>query len=580
MNAPFTLRKTSVSSHFDWPQTLHPLLKRIYSSRLQQSFDETQLTFEQLLDPLSLKGVEQAAHIIIEAIEQQSKVLIVGDFDVDGATSTALAMRALPLFGIRQLDYLVPNRFNFGYGLSVGLVKEAIKLKPELIITVDNGISSIDGIKLARQHDIKVIVTDHHLAGEQLPDAQAIVNPNQPGDQFASKNLAGVGVMFYLLLGLRKCMREQQLFAKMAIKEPNLANFLDLVALGTVADVVPLDQNNRILVKEGLKRIRAGLCVPGISALLKVAGRQPATVVAADMGFAVGPRLNAAGRLDDMTIGIACLLADEAEAFSIAQRLNELNQERRQIESEMQQSALAYLQQIEADNINLSGVVLFDEDWHQGVIGILASRVKEKLHRPVVIMAAGDDQQIKGSARSIPGIHIRDVFAAVDTRHPGLIIKFGGHAMAAGLTIHEDGLQTFMQAFNSEVERIATDDILNREILTDGPLAANEFSFATIDLLEQAGPWGQGFPEPVFSGEFEVIQQRILKDRHYKLVLKPKLANADENLYLDGIAFNQLDGTESQTLLPEEIAISYKLNINEFNGNRNLQLMIDTIHSG
>jgi len=531
---------------------------------------------------MTLKGVEQAANILLKAIHTQARILIVGDFDVDGATSTALAMRALPLFGARNVSYLVPNRFNFGYGLSVALVEAALKDKPDLIVTVDNGISSLEGVAFARQQGIDVLVTDHHLPGDTLPQANAIVNPNQPHDEFASKNLCGVGVMFYLLLALRKIMREQGSFEQLSVAEPNLAAFLDLVALGTVADVVPLDRNNRILVSEGLKRIRHDQCCPGITALLRVAGRTPANIVAADMGFAVGPRLNAAGRLDDMTIGIECLLAETDRAYQLAQQLNDLNLERRSIEADMKQTALEYLEHLQTENNDLFGITLFDESWHQGVIGILASRVKEKMHRPVVIMAPGDEGEIKGSARSIPGIHIRDVFAAIDALHPGIIVKFGGHAMAAGLTIKATGYEQFARAFDQQVERVANEDILSPQILTDGALETQEFDLQTVELLENAGPWGQGFPEPLFAGEFEVVSQRVLKDKHYKLVLKPQLAAEQENLYLDGIAFNRLEGHESdeERQLPEQIFISYRLNANEFNGRRNLQLMIDTIHTG
>lgn len=559
-----------------WPETLHPLLKRIYSSRIREDISEISLELNQLISPDRLKGIGQASLLLAKAISQQASILVCGDFDVDGATSTSLALLGLKALGANRVSYLVPNRFEYGYGLSPELVKQALKQKPDLIVTVDNGISSHDGVALAKANGVKVLVTDHHLPGDELPDADVIVNPNQHGDDFPSKNLAGVGVMFYVLLALRKHLRESGYFSKLGIVEPNLAEFLDLVALGTVADVVPLDRNNRILVKAGIRRIRSGKCLPGITSLLRVAGRNPAAVNAADMGFAVGPRLNAAGRLDDMSVGIECLLADEKRAYALACELDVFNRERREIEAGMKQQALLYLQQINDIDENVFGLALFDETWHQGVIGILASRIKEKINRPVVIFAPGDDGQIKGSARSIAGIHIRDVFAAIEAHNPGLLIKFGGHAMAAGLTIADADFERFHHLFDQHVEQLSTPEILQKTVLTDGELAAEDFNLHTWQILEDAGPWGQGFPEPVFNGTFRVINQRVLKDRHYKLMLLPE---GSQDGYVDGIAFNQLEGDEpsSVTSLPEKIDLTYRLSLNEYNGQRNLQLMIDTI---
>jgi single-stranded-DNA-specific exonuclease len=572
-----TPRQQTCDADFNWPETLHPLLKRIYSTRLRHHFDEVSLDLSQLLPPDRLKNTGVAAELLATAIRNKKRILICGDFDVDGATSSALAVRGLRMLGAASVDFLVPNRFEYGYGLSPRLVDEAAKYSPDLIVTVDNGISSIEGVQHARQLGIDVLVTDHHLAGDVLPDANVIVNPNQPGDSFPSKNLAGVGVMFYVLLALRRQLRESGYFTEQGISEPNLAELLDLVALGTVADVVPLDRNNRILVREGLRRIRVGKCVAGISALLAVSGRNPSSVNAADLGFAVGPRLNAAGRLDDMSIGIACLLSDHpGDAYSLAAQLDSFNRDRKAIENDMRLQAFDLLDQIGEIEGQVHGLALFNEDWHQGVIGILASRVKEKINRPVVIFAPGDANEIRGSARSIAGIHIRDVFAAIDARKPGLLLKFGGHAMAAGLTVVREGLQLFQQLFDEEVRRIATAEMLEKNILTDGELAAADMTLQTWQLLEDAGPWGQGFPEPLFSGRFRVVSQRILKDRHYKLVLEPQ---SGEAVAVDGIAFNQLEGTESPSdcQLPDELELTYRLALNEYNGQRNLQLMIDTI---
>jgi len=571
----FTPRIPTCDPGVQWPETLHPLLQRIYSSRIKQDVDEINLDISRLISPDRLKNSREAAHLLAEAINNHWRILVCGDFDADGATSTALAIRGLRSMGAANIDYLVPNRFEYGYGLSKELVHEALKFQPDLIVTVDNGISSHEGVAYAREKGVRVLVTDHHLPGDTLPDANIIVNPNQPDDNFPSKNLAGVGVMFYLLLALRKYLREQDYFSQKNIAEPNLAEFLDLVALGTVADVVPLDQNNRIMVRQGIHRIRMGKCIPGITALLRVSGRNPASLVASDLGFSVGPRLNAAGRLDDMSIGIECLLAEETSALQLATQLDSFNRERREIESEMKQQALILLESVHADS-NIFGLAMFDEAWHQGVIGILASRIKEKIHRPVVIFAPGDDGQIKGSARSIPGIHIRDIFASIEAKSPGLLLKFGGHAMAAGLTIMQQDFDKFHEYFDQEVERQANPELLVQTTLTDGELNAEDFSLDTWQMLEQAGPWGQGFPEPVFNGTFSVINQRVLKDRHYKLMLQP---SGSDNCYLDAIAFNQLEGNElpEQKQLPATIDLTYRLSLNEYNGQRNLQLMVDTI---
>ncbi|MGD2118825.1 MAG: single-stranded-DNA-specific exonuclease RecJ [Chromatiales bacterium] len=566
------IRQRDVPDHLSWSDSLHPVLQRIYAARNIRSQQDIELLLSRLHAPQSLLDIDQAADLLADCITQQRHILIIGDFDADGATSTALAMRVLTQMGTKRLSYLVPNRFDFGYGLTPGIVNEALKMSPELIVTVDNGISSIEGVRLTRQHGVKVLVTDHHLQGSELPAADAIVNPNRQGDEFPSKALAGVGVIFYVLIALRQKLRDMDWFTTQQLPEPNLADYLDIVALGTVADVVPLDKNNRILVAEGLKRIRAGKCVPGITALLQVAGRNPAKITASDLGFVVGPRLNAAGRLDDMSVGIECLLADAGQASTFAMQLDHLNRQRRSIEADMQQSAEALLDDLQFDAQEIFGLALYQHSWHQGVIGILASRIKEKIHRPVIAFASGDSGEIKGSARSIPGLHIRDVLEHINTRQPGLIKKFGGHAMAAGLSIDEADFGVFQQLFNSTVAETIDAEYLQNIILTDGELAPQDLNLQLADLLEQAGPWGQAFPEPLFSGSFRVIQQRILKEKHYKLTLTP---NNDDSVYVDAIAFNQVDDEMPQ--LPEQVDLVYRLSVNEFRGNCNLQLMVEKI---
>lgn len=570
------IKQRQYDTGINWPETIPPLLQRIYSARHIHNMDDLDLSLKSLLPPDGMKNIQQAAQLLAEAVMYDRRMLIVGDFDADGATSTALAMRALHRMGAKYVSYLVPNRFDYGYGLTTGIVNEALKLNPDLIVTVDNGISSLDGVALARENGVDVLVTDHHLQGETLPDANVILNPNQQGDEFESKALAGVGVVFYLLIALRKQLRQLGWFEENKINEPNLAEYLDIVALGTVADVVPLDKNNRILVKEGLRRIRAGQCVKGITALLEASGREPTQIIASDLGFAIGPRLNAAGRLDDMSVGIECLLADSDTAYQLAHQLDSLNRDRREIETDMKMEALQALEQMQLSADSIFGLAMYDESWHQGVIGILASRIKDKIHRPVIIFAPGDDGEIKGSARSIKGIHIRDVLEAISTAHPGMIKKFGGHAMAAGLTIDAGNYENFKHQFNEHVKIIANEEILENIILSDGELSREEYTLETVELLEQGGPWGQEFPEPVFSGSFKVVSQRVLKEKHYKLVISPE---NDSKLMLDGIAFNQLEGNEvlDSRMLPDKIDVVYKLSINNFRGQRNLQLMIDRI---
>ncbi|HEC11988.1 MAG TPA: single-stranded-DNA-specific exonuclease RecJ, partial [Acidiferrobacteraceae bacterium] len=515
-------------------------------------------------------GMSEAVQILQDAVRHENRILILGDFDADGATSCTLAVLALRAMGAVHVDYLVPNRFEYGYGLTPQIVTEAAKRKPDVIVTVDNGISSVNGVDAAHKLGMKVIVTDHHLPGSALPTADAIVNPNQPGDGFPSKNLAGVGVIFYVLSALRTALRDSGWFDQKNIAEPNMARYLDLVALGTVADVVPLDQVNRTLVAQGLARINVGQCRPGIRALLELGKRQLGQIVTSDLGFALGPRLNAAGRLDDMSLGIRCLLSDdEDEAWRIAQGLDELNIARRKIETGMKEQALALLPTLELEGMLPVGLCLFGEDWHQGVIGILASRVREQTHRPVIAFAPGLEGEIKGSARSIEGLHIRDVLDAVATSHPGLLDKFGGHAMAAGLSLKREQFDDFKAAFIIEVERHLDGQILENTILSDGELSEADLGIQFAETLRQAGPWGQAFAEPTFDGVFQVVQQRIVGQRHIKMVLQRQHSNRQ----IDAIGFNLVPDGQ----LPEwdRVHAAYRLDVNIYNGRRSAQLIIE-----
>ena len=553
------------------PADLHPVLQRIYLARHVTTAQELEQSLDQLIPPAQLKGIDQATTLLADALQRQRRILIVADFDADGATSCALAQRALRSLGARDVRYLVPNRFEYGYGLTPEIVALALQQSPELIITVDNGISSLEGVAEARRRGIDVLVTDHHLPGAAMPMATVIVNPNQPDDHFPSKNLAGVGVIFYVMLALRTHLRENGWFTQQNIPEPNLARLLDLVALGTVADVVPLDYNNRILVAQGLMRINQGNPCAGIAALLRVAGRSPQRVTAMDLGYVVGPRLNAAGRLTDMSLGIECLLTDDpASAQAMAGKLDALNRERRAIEATMQKQALAAIASLHLDMETLPrGLCLFDESWHQGVIGLVASRIKEHTHRPVIAFAPVSDSEIKGSARSVPGLHIRDALDAVAARHPHLLSKFGGHAMAAGLTLQRAHLEAFREAFDEEVSRHLSDSDLQGRIISDGELSDEELSLPVAELLRASGPWGQGFPEPVFDGCFDVVSQRVVGEKHLKLTLHaPHHAKA-----LEAIAFNSV--REGQAVTYSRIRTAYKLDVNEYQGYRSLQLIIE-----
>ncbi len=558
------------------PESLHPVLRRVYANRGVENAEGLELGLKKLERPTQLPDLEVAVSLLVNTLTNDGNILIIGDFDADGATSSALAVRALRAMGASHVGFLVPNRFEYGYGLTPEIVAVAARQKPELLITVDNGVSSVDGVAAAKRLGIKVLITDHHLAGRQLPAADAIVNPNLPNSEFGSKNLAGVGVIFYLLSALRTRLSEQDWFDKQGLKTPNMADYLDLVALGTVADVVPLDRNNRVLVDQGLRRIRAGRCCPGILALADVAKRSYTDLVASDMGFGIAPRLNAAGRLDDMSVGINCLLTDDSDyAHSLAVQLDKLNLERRSIEAQMQAEAMEYLTDLEFDSDTLpTGLCLFDADWHQGVIGILAARVRERYHRPTIIFAAdGEDREgnalIKGSARSVPGLHIRDALDAVATQNPSLIHKFGGHAMAAGLGLKQDDLDAFKAAFDQQARQFLNDDDLHGVIHSDGQLPAQDINLLMAETLRQGGPWGQHFPEPIFDGHFKVLSRRQLSDgKHLKMMLSAD-GRGDA---VDAIVFNY-DGE-----IPEQgatIELAYRLDVNEYQDLRSVQLMVD-----
>jgi single-stranded-DNA-specific exonuclease len=548
---------------------LPPLLTRLYAARGVLSEVELDKSLARLIPYQRLKGIDAAVDLLVTALNERQRILIVGDFDADGATASTVGVLGLRLLGAAHVDYLVPNRFEYGYGLTPEIVAVALQREPQLLITVDNGISSVDGVAAAKAAGLQVLVTDHHLPGHELPAADAIVNPNQPGCEFPSKALAGVGVIFYVLMALRARLRDTGWFEANQRVQPNLGELLDLVALGSVADVVPLDANNRILVHQGLLRIRAGRARPGLKAILDVARREPARITSTDLGFIIGPRLNAAGRLDDMSLGIECLLCeDETLAREMAVQLDELNQDRKSIEQGMQREALAQLKDLPLESMPF-GLCLFEADWHQGVIGILASRLKERYHRPAIAFACAGEGVLKGSARSVPGFHIRDALDAVAAKHPELISKFGGHAMAAGLSLPEANFPAFAEAFDAEVRRQLSEDDLTGRLLSDGTLAVEEFHLELARALRNAGPWGQHFPEPLFHGVFQLVEQRIVGERHLKMVLKSECGS----LKLDGIAFS-VDREIWPNPTIRWVELAYKLDLNEFRGNETVQLMV------
>ncbi|MCF7477966.1 single-stranded-DNA-specific exonuclease RecJ [Vibrio diabolicus] len=563
------------------PDSIPPILKRIYINRGITDPAQLETSARGLHSYQKLGGIEQAVELLFQAIKEQKRIIVVGDFDADGATSSALSVLALRMLGSHNVDYLVPNRFEDGYGLSPEVVDQALELGAEMIMTVDNGVSSIEGVRYAKENGITVLVTDHHLPGQVLPDVDAMVNPNLESCHFPSKALAGVGVAFYLMMALCVHMRKHNWFAEQGMQEPKLMELIDLVALGTVADVVPLDENNRILVHQGLQRIRAGKARPGIQALIEVAKRDARRLVASDFGFALGPRINAAGRLDDMSFGVELLMCNNIHAARrMASELDGLNQTRKEIEEGMKQEAMAFCERLQfGEGSELPyGLALFQRDWHQGVIGILASRIKEKFHRPVIAFADGGEGTIKGSCRSIPGLHMRDALDFIDTQNPGLIIKFGGHAMAAGLTIKEQDFERFGRLFDEVVKKELDEAALKGVIMSDGELKPEEFSMHVAEQLRSGGPFGQAFPEPIFDGEFKVLHQKLVGEKHLKLMLEPLYKGHPTNVMIDGIAFN-VDLRRWPDASVKTVRLAYKLDVNEFRGNQSLQLMIDHIEA-
>lgn len=556
------------------PESLDPLLRQIYANRGITSETQLERSLKGLLHYQDLNGIDVAISLLVEALKLQSRIVIVGDFDADGATSTALAIKALRQMGFQQVSYHIPNRFDDGYGLSPQVVHDVAKKGVDLIITVDNGISSFEGVDVAHEYGIRVLVTDHHLPGHSLPQADAIINPNLADCAFLSKSLAGVGVTFYLMTALRAELEKLGWFTAQGLARPNMADYLDLVALGTVADVVPLDENNRIFVYEGLRRIRAGRCCAGIKALTEVSRKTLSQLVSSDLGFALGPRLNAAGRLDDMSVGVALLLTNDiGVAREIANELDGLNQTRREIEAGMQEEASTIFRQFITTQDDLpNGLAIYHPQWHQGVVGILASRIKEKLHRPVIAFAPSGDGLLKGSGRSIHGVHLRDALERLNTLNPGLMVKFGGHAMAAGLSLEEDKFPLFQRHFSALMAELVSAEQLQGVILTDGELSDSQLSLPIAEMLREAGPWGQAFPEPLFDGKFTLLQQRIVGSKHLKMMLQP----INSHVMIDAIAFN-VDVNIWPDNSIKTVELAYRLDVNEFRGQRNAQLLVEHI---
>ena len=561
---PVVVRPQPAQSALASLSDLDPVHARLFAMRGISAASELDYGLANLAPVGSLDNVDTAVELLLS--KRNERIVVVGDFDVDGATSTALVLRCLRKFGFEDVDYLVPNRFEYGYGLTPEIVREAAKSKPALLVTVDNGISSIAGVDEAKAANMAVLITDHHLPGDQLPDADVIVNPNLPGSRFPSRNLAGVGVAFYVVAALGKTLEQQGQAGAARIP----ATYLDLVALGTVADVVPLDHNNRILVEQGIRRMRAGKTVPGISALLHQSGRHISRTVSTDLGFAVGPRLNAAGRLEDMSLGIECLLTDDqALAAQYAATLDQINRERREIEATMRDQAFAYVDSLDARRLP-GCVCLYQADWHQGVVGLIASRVKERCHRPVIAFAKESDGFLKGSARSVSGVHIRDLLESISSARPGLIDKFGGHAMAAGLTISESAFDEFKELAATQLSRLYPDADFSGAILSDGVLPNDALNLPFARGLREAGPWGSGFPEPMWSGDFDVLEQRTVGEKHLKLRVRPAAGGAA----LDAIAFNQ-----AGPAFRGVVQLAYRLDVNEYRGVESAQLIVEQITS-
>ena len=555
------------------PDSIHPVLKRIYASRNIKSSEDLDYSLGSLIPYEELGGIDDAVILLQEMITQKKRILIVADFDADGATSCALAIRGLTAMGAEDVIYVVPNRFEHGYGLSPKIVDVALDHDPDLIVTVDNGISSISGVEHAKKNGIKVLITDHHLPGDKLPSADVIINPQLKENKFPSKNLAGVGVIFYILLALRAKLKAENWFDEKNIKYPNLANLLDLVALGTISDLVPLDKNNRTMVAHGLKLMRKNKSKAGILAILNQSGRQLSTLTSGDLSFAIAPRLNAAGRLTDMSLGIECLLTDDKEnATEMAKKLNQLNIERRQIQDNMEEQAFTEFEKYLQDTSKKipHGICIYNQNWHQGVVGILAAKIKEKFNRPVVVFAQECEGILKGSARSITELHIKDVFDEIARLYPELILTFGGHAMAAGLTIEESQFDRFSDAFNKVVDRYISSDSLEDQCLTDGELSGDDFSLPLALAIQNAGPWGQSFPEPIFVGQFKILDKRVVGESHLKLKLQSRNNNT-----LDAIAFNMTDDDWPSKL--EQITSTYRLGINNYRGHSQVQLFIEHI---
>ena len=555
------------------PDSIHPVLKRIYASRNIKSSEDLDYSLGSLIPYEELGGIDDAVILLQEMITQKKRILIVADFDADGATSCALAIRGLTAMGAEDVIYVVPNRFEHGYGLSPKIVDVALDHDPDLIVTVDNGISSISGVEHAKKNGIKVLITDHHLPGDKLPSADVIINPQLKENKFPSKNLAGVGVIFYILLALRAKLKAENWFDEKNIKYPNLANLLDLVALGTISDLVPLDKNNRTMVAHGLKLMRKNKSKAGILAILNQSGRQLSTLTSGDLSFAIAPRLNAAGRLTDMSLGIECLLTDDKEnAIEMAKKLNQLNIERRQIQDNMEEQAFTEFEKYLQDTSKKipHGICIYNQNWHQGVVGILAAKIKEKFNRPVVVFAQECQGILKGSARSITELHIKDVFDEIVRLYPELILTFGGHAMAAGLTIEESQFDRFSDVFNKVVNQYISSDSLEDQCLTDGELSGDDFSLPLALAIQNAGPWGQSFPEPIFVGQFKILDKRVVGESHLKLKLQSRNNNT-----LDAIAFNMTDDDWPSKL--EQIISTYRLGINNYRGHSQVQLFIEHI---
>jgi len=563
-----TIRRRAAAASIEaCPEHLHPLLARLYAARGVRSAHELQLSLDQLIPVSQLRGIPEAVQLLCQHRAAASGIIVIGDFDADGATATALVVLQLRRLGFARVDFIVPNRFAFGYGLTPEIVRLAAQREPGLIITVDTGISSHAGVTTAASLGVQTLLTDHHLPGAAVPDATVIVNPNANGDTFASKALAGVGVAFYVMAALTRELKQQGLVPQ----APPVSELLDLVALGTVADLVPLDHNNRILVHQGLRRIRAGRCLPGVRALLEAANRPVAQAVAADLGFQVGPRLNAAGRLDDMSIGIQCLLSNDLlAARMLASQLTQLNQDRQELEQQMQRQALLSVERMhQSDSLPL-GLCLFDESWHQGVVGLVASRIKDRVHRPVIALARADEHSLKGSARSVAGVHIRDVLAAIASREPHLIEKFGGHAMAAGLSLPAAHLPALVAAFDAEVRRWLSPDDINGVLYSDGELQPDELTLGVAQVLRSSGPWGQMFPEPLFDGRFEVRKVKVLGERHLKLDVRNGSGG------YEAIAFRHFDAADAPLIAADaHVQLAYRLDVNSYQGLERLQLVVE-----